>query len=87
MSSVTTNFKNYLAMKKIILLTLFTGLATFYLSCQPDENLDLCIPNPQEDCICTRQYDPVCGCDEETYSNPCLAECNGIYDYTPGPCK
>jgi hypothetical protein len=28
----------------------------------------------------------VCGCNEKTYSNACIAECHGITQYTPGEC-
>jgi hypothetical protein len=46
-----------------------------------------CIEKPAEDCVCTMQYDPVCGCNNKTYSNACEAECHGITEYKSGPCE
>jgi len=74
-------------MKKIIVLSLFSGMAFFYSSCESDKDLDLCQAEPQTDCACYQIYKPVCGCDNQTYGNDCEAECSGIYDYTSGPCQ
>ncbi len=38
------------------------------------------------DAACTMDYNPVCGCDENTYSNACVAEKNGITSWTKGEC-
>lgn len=37
--------------------------------------------------ICTQQYAPVCGCDEETYSNACVAAAAGASVAYEGECR
>lgn len=39
-----------------------------------------------KDCMCTMQYDPVCGCDNKTYGNACVANCEGVKSFTKGEC-
>jgi len=38
------------------------------------------------DGICTMDYNPVCGCNGQTYSNACVAGNAGVRTYTAGPC-
>ncbi|XCN75455.1 MAG: Kazal-type serine protease inhibitor domain-containing protein [Candidatus Electrothrix aestuarii] len=37
--------------------------------------------------MCTRQYEPVCGCDGRTHSNPCTAASAGVSISHPGRCQ
>ncbi len=36
--------------------------------------------------MCTMQYQPVCGCDNKTYSNQCVAKSKGVLRMTEGAC-
>lgn len=36
---------------------------------------------------CTEKYEPVCGCNGQTYGNPCIAHNNGINHWIWGECR
>jgi hypothetical protein len=63
--------------------------ATFPLAAERTQLARACeLPPPlqNDDCICAAVYDPVCGCNGETYSNACFARCE-VFFWTPGECE
>lgn len=63
------------------------ALLVCFAACSPSKKNDAnCMGEAKADCMCTMQYDPVCGCNNVTYSNACVAGCAGARSFTKGAC-
>lgn len=52
-------------------------------TCGAGDQFGACEPRPE---ACDAQYDPICGCDGNTYSNACVANAAGVSVFTQGAC-
>ncbi len=80
--------------RKMIRLFSYFILLLFLATCEdkslkPDNNFDQdcfdsSLVNPLT--VCPTDYDPVCGCNLQTYNNACSALKSGITRWVPGDC-
>lgn len=68
------------------MVKLFLAATIFLAACGTSKMNDSCKGEAKEDCMCTMQYDPVCGCDKKNYSNACVAGCAGVKSFVKGEC-
>ena len=72
--------KLLLVLVSIPLVSCFKDNANSYSNeCKENQNI--------KEIACTREFIPVCGCNNKTYSNQCIAGAWGIETYTMGECK
>tara|TARA_B100000524_G_scaffold347777_1_gene250492 strand:+ start:1995 stop:2285 length:291 start_codon:yes stop_codon:yes gene_type:complete len=82
---------SHIIMKISFKLSLIIFLTFFVISCAKDSDDINCV---DEDLIlqnigtiCVEVYEPVCGCNNETYSNECYARKAGIVSFADGECN
>ena len=53
----------------------------------PKKICKTCKTGKIDDMACIEIYQPVCGCNNETYSNSCYAEVDGVTSWSEGECS
>ena len=63
-------------------------LAFLFISCDDEDSSTPCkLSEKDEDMACIEIYQPVCGCNNETYSNSCYADRDGVTSWSEGECS
>ncbi|NJL74046.1 MAG: T9SS type A sorting domain-containing protein [Saprospiraceae bacterium] len=48
---------------------------------------EACVGESSGETLCTLEYNPVCGCNNQTYDNPCAARIAGVKSWRTGTCN
>ena len=59
----------------------------FFISCNNVDSDEPCKIDGLDGRVCIEVYEPVCGCNNQTYSNSCYAQSAGITSWTDGECS
>jgi hypothetical protein len=70
----------------IILIVMLLGCQKIEVASNNEASID-CVEKANGNVACTKEYAPVCGCNNKTYGNACEAKSMGIMNYTQGECK
>ena len=63
-------------------------LAFLFISCDDEDSSTPCqLSEKDEDMACIEIYQPVCGCNNQTYSNSCYAGRDGVSSWSEGECS
>ena len=63
-------------------------LSLLFISCEDKVSSPPCqVSQKDEDIACIEIYQPVCGCNNETYSNSCYAGRDGVTSWSEGECS
>ena len=62
-------------------------LAFLFVSCDDEDSSSPCKVDGLDGRICTEEYQPVCGCNNQTYSNSCYAGRDGVTSWSEGECS
>ena len=58
-----------------------------FISCDDEDSSSPCqINEKDEDMVCIEIYQPVCGCNNVTYSKSCYAGRDGVSSWSEGEC-
>ena len=74
---------------KIIQVVLITAAMFILNGCPAEDEPKGCIDDSKicKDCACIEIYEPVCGCDGQTYGNSCYAGIAGVTQFVEGTCN